>query len=354
MTDAATTAVDLRRLSDWMDGQALGTGPITDATMLAGGTQNILLRFRRAGRDFVLRRPPLKPRPGNDEVMMREARVLGALRGSGVPHPGLIAACGDTGVLGAAFYLMEPVEGFNAVAGMPGLHTGDPAIRHGMGLALVEGAAALARVDYRAVGLEDFGRPENYLGRQVARWKSQLAGYASFDGWPGPGSIPGVEEVAAWLEANRPPTFTPGIMHGDYQIANVMFRHDGPGLAAIVDWELATIGDPLVDLGWLIATWQGSGGPELPVLRVTPSDGFPSAEDMIEHYAKMSDRDLSHVEWYVILACYRLGIILEGTFARACAGKAPAKTGDFLHKTTIALFERALWRISRLEAAAND
>jgi aminoglycoside phosphotransferase (APT) family kinase protein len=151
--------------------------------------------------------------------------------------------------------------------------------------------------------------------------------------------------VAAWLRTNIPPSFKPGILHGDYQFANVMYRFDGPELAAIVDWELTTIGDPLIDLGWVIATWRGTGGPNLPMLRVEPWNGFPRGEKLVEHYARFSNRDLSHIEWYVILACYRLGIILEGTFARACAGKASAQTGTLLHETTVALFARALARI---------
>jgi aminoglycoside phosphotransferase (APT) family kinase protein len=338
-----TDLVDLEKLEAWMDTQGLETGPIEDATQLAGGTQNILLKFRRGGRSFVLRRPPHRPHMNGSETMRREARVLAALRSSDVPHPGLIAACPTEDVLGAAFYLMEPIEGFNATVGLPALHAGDPKIRRRMGLAIADGAAALGRVDYIAAGLADLGKVDNYLERQVKRWRSQLESYREYEGWAGPGDIPGVEKVADWLDANRPSSFKPGIIHGDYHLANVMYRHDGPELAAIVDWELTTIGDPLLDLGWLMATWpDAEGRGSTGSVGVQPWDGFPTAQELVAQYARGTTRDLAAIEWYAVLACYKLGIILEGTHARAAAGKAPKATGDMLHASTIGLFNRAL------------
>lgn len=338
--------VDLGALAAWMDGQRLGHGPIVDARHLAGGTQNILLRFTRAGRDYVLRRPPPVLRANSNETMRREARVLQALLGTAVPHPGLIAACPDEDVLGASFYLMEPIDGFNATTGLPELHAGDAAIRHRMGLAMVEAIAALGALDYRSVGLDGFGRPDNYLERQVARWKAQLASYAEMPGWTGPEHIPGVERVADWLDTHRPAAFHPGIIHGDFHLANVMFRNDSGELAAVVDWELSTIGDPLLDLGWLIATWPEDDHPRATDVAIEPWDGFATAGELAAHYAAVSGRDLAALDWYVVLACYKLGIILEGTHARACAGRAPRETGDRLHAHTLDLFDRALRRIS--------
>ncbi|MBR0899033.1 phosphotransferase family protein [Bradyrhizobium tropiciagri] len=333
-----------------MDARGLGSGAIEHVTPLSGGTQNVLLRFSRGGLSYVLRRPPIALRPNSNETMRREARLLGALASSPVLHPRLVAMCDETDVLGATFYLMEPVEGFNAVTGLPSPHRDSAAARRRMGFALVEGIEALHRVDYRAVGLEGFGNPDGYLARQVGRWNAQLEGYKQYESWPGRIGISGIDEVSDWLSAHLPSASTPGIVHGDYQFANVMYRRDKPELAAIVDWELASIGDPLVDLGWIVATWRDSGGPELPVLRVDPWDGFPRAEELVEHYARFSTRDLRNLEWYVVLACFRLGILLEGTYARACAGEAPAETGHLLHQTTLALFERALLRVRKRRA----
>ena len=271
---------------------------------------------------------------------------MSALSETDVPHPRLLAACGNESVLGVAFYLMEPVSGFNPVTGMPPLHSNDPAIRREMGFALVDGAIALSRVDYQAVGLEGFGKPDNYLARQVERWRSQLEKYERYEGWPGQSELPDVDAVTAYLDENQPHDFKPGIIHGDYSIGNVMYRNDGPQLAAIIDWELATIGDPLLDLGWIVATWRGEQPVDLDVLVVDPWDGFPSGDELIAHYAKQTDRDMSHINWYIVLACYKLGIILEGTYARACAGKDPMATGLALHGTAQKLFRRALHRIN--------
>ena len=331
--------MNLAALSTWMDRRGLGEGPLLDIVPLGGGTQNVILRFRRGDRLYVLRRPPLHLRANSNETMRREARMLAALAGTKVPHPSLIAACPEEDVIGAAFYLMEPVEGFNSINGMPPLHAGSPEIRHRMGLAMVEAIAALGSLDYRALGLDGFGRPENYLERQVDRWQFQLAGYAEHAGWPGPAEIPGVDQMAAWLRKHRPRTFQPGIIHGDYHIGNVLFRTDGPNLAAVVDWELATVGDPLVDLGWLVATWQEDDNPRKTDFIVKPWFGFPTTDELVAHYHAHSDRDLSAIHWYAVMACYKLGIILEGTYARACAGLAPIETGRKLHSETIRLFE---------------
>jgi aminoglycoside phosphotransferase (APT) family kinase protein len=333
--------VDLDRLAGWMDEQSLGEGPIEHPTQLAGGTQNILLKFSRSGRAYVLRRSPASPRGDGDVTNRREARVLGALANTDVPHPRLIAACSSKDVIGGAFYLMEPVDGFNAVVGLPPLHAGDPDIRRRMGFALVDGALALARVDHEAVGLSDFGKADNFLERQVPRWRAWLDSYRDYEGWPGPDFIPGLDKVANWLTRNRPQSFKPGILHGDYHLANVMYRHDGPQLAAIVDWELATIGDPLLDMGWIMATWPDPDGATTAGTIAHPWDGFPTIEELMAHYQARSDRDASNLRWYGVLGCYKLGIILEGSFARACAGKAPVATGDKLHDNCIKLFRRA-------------
>ena len=337
--------VDIDVLRGWMDDRGLGSGPLDDLTPLAGGTQNLLLRFVRDGRTYVLRRPPEHKRKNSDETMRRESRVLAALTGSDVPHPGLIAAEPDIDVIGAAFYLMEPVDGFTPTTGLPPFHSGDPGVRRAMGFSLADAAAALGRVDHEAVGLGDFGKPEGYLERQVPRWRAQLDSYADLGGEWTP-EIPHLDEVGDWLDANRPGSFTAGVIHGDYHLGNVMYRHDSPDIAAVVDWELATIGDPLIDLGLIMAFWPELGE-EPKTLSVTPWDGFPEIDEMVARYGEGSDRDLSSIEWYGVLACYKTGIILEGTHARARAGKAAVSFGDLLHATTVGLFDKAVKIIAR-------
>jgi aminoglycoside phosphotransferase (APT) family kinase protein len=319
----------------------LGNGPLENVSRISGGTQNIMLRFTRSGRPYVLRRGPKHLRPRSNVVIMRETQLLAALAGTDVPHPRLIASCDDPNVLGdAVFYLMEPIDGFNAGEELPPLHAGDPAVRFRMGLSMADALAKLGAVNHVAVGLGDFGKPEGFLERQVPRWLSELESYRAFENYPGP-NIPGVHDVATWLEQGRPSVWTPGIMHGDYHAANVMFSRTGPEVVAIVDWEMCTIGDPLLDLGWLLATWDQSGGSSPFGGTLFEMSGLASNSDLVEQYARNTTRDPSHITWYTVLACFKLGIVLEGTLARASAGKAPMEVGELLHAATVRLFEQA-------------
>ncbi|MEU6715265.1 phosphotransferase family protein [Nonomuraea sp. NPDC046802] len=319
-------AIDFDALGAWMDVQGLSDGPITGVSPVPGGTQNVMVRFERGGRTYVLRRPPVHARRRSDETLRREVRLLTALRGTPVPAPTLVAAqTADEPV----FYLMEPVDGFNPSTGLPEPHASDPAIRHRMGFEAAAALAELGRVDPGV--LPGFGRPEGFLERQVPRWLKELDSYGELDGYPGP-DIPGLPETADWLTRNLPRAFIPGIMHGDYHFANLMFACDGPRVAAIVDWEMCTIGDPLLDLGWLLATWPVNNG-HVP--------GLPGPREIVDYYAALSEREVSAVGWYAVMACFKLGIVLEGTHARAFAGKAPRDIGDELHAAALGLFERA-------------
>jgi aminoglycoside phosphotransferase (APT) family kinase protein len=334
--------VALDAVAEWMSQQGLGDGPLEDVSKISGGTQNIMLRFTRSGRPYVLRRGPKHLRPRSNLVITRETQVLTVLAGTDVPHPHLIASCDDPGVLGdAVFYLMEPIDGFNAGEELPPLHASDPSVRFRMGLSMADALAKLGAVDYLATGLGDFGKPAGFLERQVPRWLSELESYREFENYPGP-DIPGVHDVANWLEQGRPSAWTPGIMHGDYHAANVMFSRTGPEVVAIVDWEMCTIGDPLLDLGWLLATWRQTDAPSAFGGTLFEMGGLPDTADLVEQYARNTTRDLSHITWYTVLACFKLGIVLEGTLARACAGKAPKEVGDLLHAATVQLFEQAL------------
>lgn len=341
VSDSPDAGIDLDAVRAWMDGQSLGSGPLTDVRPITGGTQNVMLRFDRDGRDYVLRRGPLHLRPRSNDVIARETRVLDALAGTDVPHARLIAACLDTEVMGGAvFYLMEPLDGFCASVELPALHAADADVRHAMGLRMVDALARLGAVDHAAVGLSDFGRPEGFHERQVPRWQAELASYDALQGYPG-ADIGNVDAVAAWLDLHRPRDWQPGLMHGDYHASNVMFSRAGPDVVAVVDWEMCTVGDPLLDLGWLLATWQLPGGPSEFGGHLARAGGLATPEELLARYAHQSPRSVEGIEWYVVLACFKLGIILEGTHARSLAGKAPLEIGEQLHRTTLRLFERA-------------
>ena len=173
------------------------------------------------------------------------------------------------------------------------------------------------------MGLADFGRPEGYLKRQVPRWRAQLEGYSELPGYPGP-AIPGLEEVARWLETQRPSGFRPGILHGDYHLANVMFSPRGPQLVAIVDWELSTIGDPLADVGYLTVTWAEADDPQDTMFAnlsaVTRRDGFLTREELIARYEERTGRSVSALNWYQALALWKAAVFMEGNYKRFQAG----------------------------------
>jgi aminoglycoside phosphotransferase (APT) family kinase protein len=298
-----------------------------------------MVRFRRAGRDYVLRRGPEHLRRHSNDAMRREMRVLEALGATDVPHPRLIAAGPDGEV---AFYLMDPVDGYSAAVELPDRVRADAGERHAMGLAMADALGRLARVDHVAIGLGDVGQPEGFLERQIPRWLKEIERYRELDGYPG-FTIRGVKEVVSWLQVHFPASWTPGLMHGDFHLGNVMFAPEEPRIAAVVDWEMCTVGDPLLDLGWLIASWPGRA-PALDVVggELAAAGGLPDPDELLAVYAERSGRDVSNVHWYRVLACFKLGIVLEGTQARACAGQASAAMGERLHAMSVALFAQAL------------
>ena len=331
--------VELDALVRWMDACGLGSGPLERVERLSGGTQNVLVRFVRGDASYVLRRPPRHLRPASNANLLREARVLGALTGRGVPAPALVAACPDESVLGAAFFLMQPVEGFTVSGELPPVSDAE---RHRMGLSAIEGIAAVAALDHEEIGLADFGRPEGFLERQVPRWLRELDSYSSLDGWSR-ASYPDVSHIAAWLADAVPATFRPGIVHGDFHAGNLLFARDTAELAAILDWEMATVGDPLLDLGWFVATWPSDSAPYLAAAAPTlaAAGGLATRGELVEHYAAHSVRSVDAIDWYAVLACFKLSIVLEGTYARACAGKADRAVGELLHEIAGALVQQA-------------
>lgn len=314
---------DPLRFAAWADASLpeLGSGPVSHR-ILAGGASNIVVQIRRDGAPMVLRRPPKTPRPDSIKIIAREAEVLGALKTTDVPHPAFKRYCEDASVLGAPFYVMAMVDGFLGypLEQLPAPYDQPGEVRASLAFALVDGIARLANVDFRAVGLEGFGKPEGFLERQTTRWMSQLASYKESEGYE-QRDIPGLNYVADWLKANTPPMSAPGIIHGDYSLANAMFQHGTPArLAAMIDWELATIGDPLLDLGWVLYGYRGRN-------ERTPPSGyfdattFPYREDLAEYYAERTGRSIEHLTYYMVLAQFKLGVIMERQYARILNGR---------------------------------
>ena len=310
--------IDEERLATFLDTTELpGRGEPLEATFITGGASNELFEIRRGGERMALRRPPRIVPTGRDETMLREYRLLAALADTDVPHARALAVCDDTSVLGGCFYLMEYVEGWSPMGGggWPAPFDDDLEARSGLGLQLVDGIARLSRVDWRSRGLEGFGKPEGFHERQVDRWMSHLAAVQFRD-------IPGIDAAAEWLRMHKPRHYQPGIMHGDYQFANVMFRHGAPAqLAAIVDWEMATIGDPLLDLGWVVQGWLDPEDDRIGGSYVDYT-GMPTRHEVLDYYATHSGRPVDDIDYYVILARFKLAVVLEAGYARVVQGSA--------------------------------
>ena len=339
MPEVEQSLIEWRVVQTWMDERGLSSGAIEDIKRIGGGTQNLMFSFRRGESAYVLRRGPEHLRQHTNDALRREAQVLAALTSTDVPIPPLVAAEPDDAVLGSVFYLMEPVGGFNPSVGLPALHAGDAQLRRRMGFAAVDALAKLGSVEPSAVGLGTVGHPEGFLERQVPQWLAQLDKYATYDGYPGH-ELQHIDSVGRWLVEHQPAGFRPGIMHGDFHLANLMYRNNSAEVAAIVDWEMCTVADPLLDLGWLLATWP-VGEVTIGADTLRSAGGLPTRAELVEHYAKVADRGVDHARWYAVMASFKLGIVLEGTNARARAGKAPEAVGNILHGLAIALLNQA-------------
>lgn len=339
ISPAIDAVVELTRLSTWLTVNGFGDGGIEDPTLLTGGTQNVLLRFRLDGRDVVLRRPPLRPRPKNNDLILREARVLNALADTPVPHPRVLAVCADPTVLdGAVFYLMDAVDGFNPASELPDPLNSPDGRRHLTDEA-TDALAQIGELDHEAIGLADFGNPAGFLERQVPRWVAERDRFLGLDGYDG-AALPGFEAVRDHLAATVPPSFRPGLTHGDYHFGNLLFDATTAKLAAVLDWEMSTIGDPLLDLGRFLAMMPDEHEVVVPPTGIWDGE-LPHPDTIVHRYSERTGRPVEHLPWYVGMGCFKLGIILESTYARSCAGLAPKAVGLTLHEAAIQLFHRA-------------
>jgi aminoglycoside phosphotransferase (APT) family kinase protein len=298
----------------------VAAGEVPAVRRVGLGQSNLTYLVEVGGQRLVLRRPPPGPLPPSAHDVLREHRVIAGLHGGAVPVPRPVLACADAGVLGAPFYLMEAVDGDAIRFDLPPAYT--PASCRAVGERCVDALAALHGVDPAGTGLHELGRPSGYLARQLRRWRGQLELARERD-------TADLDAVAEWLEAHLPPDDGPArIVHGDYKLDNLLFSPDGAArLRAVVDWELATLGDPLADLGWLLAFWREAGEPA-PILkilpRVTEAPGFPSRAELAARYAAHTDRALPALGFYVTLARWKLAVIVEGHWARHVRGAAGA------------------------------
>jgi aminoglycoside phosphotransferase (APT) family kinase protein len=323
-----------RPLEAFLDAQGLGSGPL-EAEPVGEGHSNVTYLVHRDGGSWVLRRPPRPPLPPSAHDVLREARLLTAVQDADVRTPQVLATCDDEAVIGAPFYVMERVEGDVMTADVPAALTGET---RRIGEELVDALVEIHAVDWRACGLEGYGKPTGYLDRQLRRFGGLWEHNRTRE-------LPVLERVTAWLAEHKPESGEATIVHGDYRLGNTMFAPGAPArLVAIFDWELATIGDPLADLGYLVATWSQADDPE-DALRglsaATRRPGFPTRDELVARYEDRSGRSMSDVRWYMTLALWKSAVFLEGSYKRRLAGTTEDAFFDRLEAGVPSIAERA-------------
>lgn len=335
--------IDMAALSRWLEANMPGfSGPAT-LSKFPGGQSNPTYRLDGANGRWVLRRKPFGPLLPSAHAVDREYRLIAALHPTGFPVAKPYALCTDEGVIGAAFYVMEMVEGRSFWNGqLPGQ---PPAGRRAIYLSMIDTLAALHGIDHEAVGLSGFGRPGNYFARQVERWTKQYRAAQTHD-------IAEAERLIDWLPRTVPEQTRVSIIHGDYRIDNLIYAADAPNVAAVLDWELATIGDPLADFTYLAMNWampaDGRSGLAGAVLG---KSGIPTMEEAVARYCAATGRDgLPDLHWYFAYNLFRLTGIVQGIRKRIIDGTASSAQAAEMARRVEPLAQAA-WAQARLAGA---
>ncbi|KFF60261.1 aminoglycoside phosphotransferase [Cryobacterium sp. MLB-32] len=307
-------------VEEFLDARGLGAGPLRWAR-IGDGQSNVTYRIERGVEVFVLRRGPRPPLPRSTHDMVREARIQQLVSAEGVPVPRILAVCADESVLGVPFYVMSFLSGITIAADVPAL-LGAPEQRAATSAAVVDALVQLHRVPVTEGGLASFGRPDGYLRRQVERFGSLWSLNTTRD-------LPDVARIGAWLGENIPQTQAATVIHGDYRTGNLLFAADAPArVLAILDWEMATVGDPLADLGYLTATYSepGSAPNPLELTGVTRLAGYLNRAELVDRYREQMPLDLSDLNWYQALALWKASIFCEAIYTRWLNGERPDDT----------------------------
>jgi aminoglycoside phosphotransferase (APT) family kinase protein len=305
-----------------------------DAQPIGEGHSNVTFELSNG---LVLRRPPRGPLPPSAHDVLREARLLTQLERTPVRVPRVLAACDDTDVIGAPFYIMERIDGEVIASSIPDA-LDNPEQRRRIADQLIDALVELHEVDYMAVGLEGFGKPSGYLERQLRRFGGLWEHNRTRE-------IPEVEQVGQWLADHIPDSPPATIVHGDYRLGNTMFGCEAPArLAAILDWEMATIGDPLADVGYLMIHWtqEGDDTGRFNLQSVTRREGFPTRAELLARYEERSGRPMTKLDWYVTLALWKATVFMEGNYKRAVAGSTDDPYLKTFGEGVVELAQRAM------------
>jgi len=295
-------------------------GPI-EVTQFPGGHSNLTYCLSMGGREYVLRRPPVGPVAPTAHDMTREYRVLKALQGHFPPAPEPYVLCEDPSVIGVPFYVMERRRGIVIRREIPEevKAMGDPKVVHRtISAAMVDTLVALHRVDFVSAGLGNLGKPVGFVERQVKGWAGRWQRAKTRE-------VPEIDQLAKVLAERIPPSPPPALVHNDYKLDNVMLHPDDPSrIIAVLDWEMCTVGDPLIDLGLLLAYWPRPEDPmarQLTISSVTTHPGFFSREEVLSRYAEKTRTDVSHIAFYETFALYKLTVVLEQIYCRYVRGQ---------------------------------
>jgi aminoglycoside phosphotransferase (APT) family kinase protein len=346
MSEAVLSAIAPERVDSWLAAHVLGVEPPFRYSLISGGRSNLTFEVHDArGRRFVLRRPPLGHVLPSAHDMGREHRIISALAPTRVPVPEPLGYCADPEVNGAPFYLMQSVDGVVPREADDTARELGEAQRGALGRSIVDVLAELSAIDPDAVGLGDLGPREGYVERQLRRWRRQFEQATSR-------KIPAVGEVHRCLSRHVPAQQRTGIVHGDYRLGNCIVGPDG-AIRAVLDWELCTLGDPLADLGWLVADWVEPGEALGPLRGISPTilPGFPTRSEVVARYVERTGAEVSWLNFFVALALWKLACIAEGVYARYTAGVMGddgADVVDTYGDRVVALAEAALAVAERL------
>jgi len=322
--------ISIDSLGAWLEEHVpqLGSGPVTCFATgdipgkltysVERGAQRCILRLGSAG---------------DGKGLKRQVRVLLALDSTDVPHFRCLGSCTDDSILGAPFYVTEALPGWSGELRDARIHHRAPFndLPYGPGLAfaIADGLIRLANTDYKAIGLEDFGRADSFLERQVDRWQDQLASYPALYGSAGR-DLPGLDLVTSWLRDNRPADSRSGLMHGDVGTPNAVFATDPPArLLAFTNWDLTAVGDPYLDLGWFGSPLRDERASQADATGVMAGvAGWPTRQELARHYTEHTDRAFADLDYYLVLAMFKSAALLERFVVQAAAGKVPKAMGE--------------------------
>jgi aminoglycoside phosphotransferase (APT) family kinase protein len=339
--NSTATDFDTIRFAEWLYEQTGETAPVT-VTPLRGGGSCEMFRVERLGQAWVVRRAPVTAVASTAHQVIREAQIMETLATQGIPVPTVLAGTEDPSILGAPFFVMSFVEGeVIGRGGMPDVLGRDPDSHGHIGEQLIDILVQLHTVDWGQTALTELSRPQGFLPRQVDRWMNQLDGYRTRE-------LDGVDDVATWLSDNLPTSGDLTVMHGDYKLDNVIWAPSPPPrIACVVDFEMTTIGDPLVDLAWAMMFWPSPGN----AISISSGGGdkginpdrCQSPEALVDRYVAATGRDMTWFDWYQAFSAWKLAIVMEGSYAKYVRGAS----GNPLHEYFGAVVEQLLTRAKR-------